>query len=275
MSLVATAIRFATVRALRDATLAEDRVWDSAIDPIDQTIQAEARPIITVSTDDSEGEIEGRDLLGANPMLALTIEMAVAQKVTIDVGDGEPATEIVVPHTDAGLELTINLMARQVTRALLVGNEWSDLWRLFIGGIDKMTTRRGASAEKGVRFAARQIVLHVVPLAEPSFGPIEPGGPWGKLLALMRADSELAHLADLIQTEIETPYLPSWRRAAVDLGLRDLGSLSIGIGPAVGQPAADEPTPPLSAASVTFPGGEWVGSEERINDALATPGGEE
>jgi len=268
MSLVAAAIRIAAVRALKGATLAEGRVSDSAIDPIDVTVQSEARPIITVSTDDTEGEPMGRDLLGYEQSLSLVIEMSLAQRVTVELGEGETAEEIVVPHTDASLEFALNLMGRQVQRALLAGNEWSDLLRLFIGRVDKVVGRRGASAEKGVRFAARQIVLHVLPLAEPSFGPVQSGGPWDKLLTLMRADPELGGFAKLMQAEIETPSLPEWRRIATDLGLRDFGSFGLGIGPAVDPPAPNETTPPLTGADVEFTDGNWVGNQEAIDAAL-------
>jgi len=44
MSLARLAMRVAAARAVKGVTLAEDRVFDSAIDPIDQTIERSASP---------------------------------------------------------------------------------------------------------------------------------------------------------------------------------------------------------------------------------------
>lgn len=46
MSLARLAMRIAAARALRGTTLAEARVYDSAIAPIDQTIAEERQPIL-------------------------------------------------------------------------------------------------------------------------------------------------------------------------------------------------------------------------------------
>ena len=62
MSLSRLAMRIAAARALKDATLAEARVFDSAIDPIDQTIAETRAPVLIVTTDDHEVETAGRDL---------------------------------------------------------------------------------------------------------------------------------------------------------------------------------------------------------------------
>ncbi len=57
-----------------------------------------------------------------------------------------------------------------------------------------MVTRRGASTEKGVRFAARQIIITLDPLLDPERGRGVPPEPWDRLLAKMAADDELTAL---------------------------------------------------------------------------------
>lgn len=275
MSLVALALRIVTVRALRDATLAMGRVYDSTIDPIDNKIVKGENPIIIVATDDDKREIEGRDLLGACRELDLVIELVVAAKVDVPTGpQGDPETEIVVLDTDEGFEVILNLMGRQVDRALLAGKTagtpWSDLWRDIVIKITSYTSKRGAGViEKGRRFTARQIIIQVDTIAEPSFGPIASGTIWHRILTAFRTDTALQKIADLIEAEITTPTLQDWRRAAVDLGLRDLGALRIGLGPAIENPPLNEQTPPLEEVTVIDPNGQtWVGNAQTIEDAL-------
>jgi hypothetical protein len=270
MSLVALALRLATVRALRGATLAADRVYDSKIDPIDHDAVNEANPIIIVATDDDDREVEGRDLLGARRKLDLVIELAVAAKTEVQTGEATQRS-VVVLDADAGFEIVLNLMGRQVDRALLAGaSPWSDLWRSVTAKVVKYESRRGAGVVKeGQRFAAHQLILQVDTIAEPSFGPVAPGSVWDRILTAMRTDASLMQIADLLQMEITTPTLADWRKAAADLGLRDVGAMSIGLGPAIENPPLTEPSEPL--VEVTFAdrdqGTTWVGNADTVNTA--------
>ena len=95
MSLARLAMRIAAARALRGATLAETRVYDSAIAPIDQTIAEERQPILIVITDDHEMEVTGRDLFHGSVSCDLVIEAAIAARVEFA---GEESV-VTIPHT--------------------------------------------------------------------------------------------------------------------------------------------------------------------------------
>jgi hypothetical protein len=239
MSLINLAVRIAAVKALKGATLAGDRVFDSQIDALDDRITKDKAPAIVVYIDEDHAKPLGKDLVNADRTVSLVIEISVASKVAI--GD---VTEVVIPYTDPGLETTINLIGYQIMKALQAGaSEWSELWRLFVVGIHEVAAVRGANAEKGVRWAARQIVMKCETLSEPAYGiaPAE-GGHWARLLAAMAADSDLAPIGSLIEGVISEPALADWRSAAAVLGVnRDVAD-GIGIAPldpaATGEAAA-------------------------------------
>lgn len=228
MSLVTLALRIATVKALRGATYAGERVYDSAMDPIDVTVeQAQALPVVVVYTDDDEPDIHGKDLMGAPRNISLVIETVVASKV--EASDGQDT--VVIPHTDAGLEATLAFMGRQVSRALLAqDSDWSRLWRDLVTDIPKCTIRRGAGSEKGARFAARQIVYTVDTLAEPYFGQeLEDDDYWSRFLTAMEADTDLAPMAGIMRAEIEDPALNPAQQAAASLGITAKAAAAIGL----------------------------------------------
>ena len=265
MSLVSLVLRIATVHALRGATFAEDRVHDSRIDPQD-LVSSDAEPFIIVAVDSVEAGASGRDLLGANGVVQLTLDLAVATRVVVtskrpDTGDGEEGEEeveeVVIPHTDAGMEITLDLMVRQIHRALLGANgPWSDLWRRVVTKVEKVQADRGASAEDGVRFATRQIIMSVNTLAEPSFGPAQ--SFWGDALALLRTETPLQPIADLMEAEIESAEVTSWRRTLGDLGLRSGYSLG-------GEPLLEEPPEAVTGIGIDdLPGVD----AQTIEDAL-------
>jgi len=161
MSLTRLAMRLAAARALLDRTLAGPRVFDSAVDPIDQTIAQQRQPLIVLTTDEHELEVTGRDLGSGNHRCELVIEIAIASRVEVPASDGDGGQiTIAIPHTDEGMELTLDIMEHQVVRALnRDDNAWSRVWMMLVPRITRSLSRRGASAENGVRFAARQLVL--------------------------------------------------------------------------------------------------------------------
>lgn len=240
MSLTRTMMRVATIKALAGATLAGDAVFDSAIDPIDQRISVEARPLIVVYTDDEEGEPAGRADLLQGDRVELVIECVVAGRVTIEVqnddGTTTPAVQISLPTTDAGLEITLDLIEAQVIRTLLSAPApWAVTWRSLAPRVHKHLSRRGASAEQGNRFAVRQLVLTCGLLMDPDRGgEVTEASAFGRALARMEADPELIQIATVIRAEAEGQPLADWRRAAARLGV-DLTVISaLGLGPPVG-----------------------------------------
>ena len=242
MSLTRLAMRVAAARALLDRTLAGARVFDSAVDPIDQAIAETRQPLLVLTTDEHELEVEGRDLGSGNHRCELVIEIAIASRVEVPASgsDGGQVT-IAIPHTDEGMELTLDIMEHQVLRALnRADNPWSSVWMKLVPRITRSLSRRGASAENGVRFAARQLVLSCDLVDTPvSGGGVAPNSAWGELLALMEGDPALSGIASLLRGEIEGELLAEWRRAAEALGVPLEVADQIGIGPATGNNADD------------------------------------
>jgi len=195
MSMPRLAVRLATVKALMGQTLAGDAVHDSAIQTIDVMAVGERRPFIVVYTDDGEVETRGGDLTSGQVMFGLTIECAV-----MALGDAEA---LGVPDTDARLEIDIDRLERQIKIALRHSKtEWADLWRGLVISATPLRSVRGASAESGTRFAARQLQMTVTSIAEPAYG-VPASGEWARFIALLEDDSETAGLAPVIRAEIE------------------------------------------------------------------------
>ena len=243
MSLGRLAMRIAAARALRNATLAEGRVYDSAIAPIDQTIAEERQPILIVTTDDHEMEVTGRDLFHGPVSCDLVIEAAIAARVEVP-GDGEPESVITIPHTDEGMELALDLMEHQVMAALIrERTPWSRVWMKLVPRLSRRLSRRGASVEKGVRFAARQIVLTCDLIEAPTDGAVvAEGTAWADLLSVMEQDTDLAPIARMLRAEIEGTPLADWRRAANMLGIHLETADAIGLGPVLDLAQDPQPT---------------------------------
>lgn len=245
MSLARLAMRIAAARALRGATLAGDRVFDSAIDPIDQAIAETRQPILIVSTEDQEMDITGRDLNHGRASCELVIEAAIAARVEVALPDGEGGeTTIAIPHTDEGMELVLDMIEHQAIAALIrERTDWSRVWMRLVPRIARRASRRGASSEKGVRFAARQITLTCDLIEAPTDGgPIPGNGTWADVLAVMDADAALAPIAAMLRAEIEGQPIADWRRAANMLGVELTTADAIGLGPVLNPlTTADDP----------------------------------
>jgi hypothetical protein len=234
MSLTRLVMRLAAARALRDRTLAGPRVFDSAVDPIDQTIAANRQPLLMLTTDEHEADITGRDLAGGTQRCDLVIEIAIASRVEVPASDGQGGQiSIAIPHTDEGMELTLDIIEHQVIAALTRDDAgWSRIWMQLVPRVTGRVSRRGASAENGVRFAARQLVLTCDLVDTPvAGGTIAPKSAWAEVLALMEADTVLADIASLLRAEIEGTPVANWRRAAEALGVPLEVANQIGIGP--------------------------------------------
>lgn len=244
MSLTRLAMRLAAARAVRDRTLAGARVFDSAVDPIDQTIVETRQPLIVVTTDEHALDITGRDLGSGNHACDLVFEVAIASRVEVPAPDGQGGQiTIAIPHTDEGMELTLDIMEHQIIAALTQDDgAWSATWMKLVPRVTRRLSRRGASAENGVRFAARQMVLTCdlvdTPVAGEALGS---NTAWGNVLTQMEADPDLATIASLIRTEIEGALLADWRRAAAELGIPLEVADQIGIGPVLD--FGDDPQP--------------------------------
>jgi len=230
MSLARLALRVAAARAIRGATLAEDRVYDSAIDPIDHAVLENRQPFVVVSTEDHDVAVTGRDLLYGAHECTLLIEMAVATRVAVD---GEAG--LTIPHTDEGMELVLDIIEHQIMAALTrERTAWSRVFMNLVPVIKSRKSRRGASAEGGVRFAARQIAITCdlieVPIAG---GPLLAGGTWDNVMSVIAEDADLAPIGQLMRAVIEGDAAADWHQAAHILGIHAETATKLGIGPGI------------------------------------------
>ena len=261
MSLSRLAMRVAAARAIRGATLAENRVYDSAIDPIDQTIVDNRLPIVTVSTEDHDATITGRDLFHANHSCRLVIETAVASRVVI-----EGTSEMAIPHTDEGMEIVLDIMEHQIMAALIrERTPWSRVWMRLVPVVKDITSKRAASSEGGVRYAARQIIITCDLISAPTDGgAIVDGSTWADTLAVFEADSQMAPIGQLLRTTITGEPLAEWRRDANRLGVPLAVADAIGLGP-VSLPSDD----PAELAEASLTGGlNVVANEDTIEEQM-------
>lgn len=228
MSLINLAIRTCLKQALIGRTLAEDRVHDSMVVPLDETLQTGMQPRIIVSTDDDMIVSTSFDLNVDARDLDVIIEMEVSAAVPVEA-DG---IAFQIPLTDAGLEASLDFLHRQVMRALAEpAAEWAELFRKFVGKPKKVLKRRGASNEKGVKFAARQIVITCEPANEPAYGA-PPSAVWSRLIAAMQAEGGgLARHGNLLAAELTGAPLPAWRVLQASMGWSDAEVQNLGPAP--------------------------------------------
>lgn len=203
MSFARLALRIATVRAIKGRTIAGPRVTDSEIGPIDEAPYGAFIPFVVVYTDDAEAVQSGTDLLGNDGSVALVIETGITTRQKPEESDSPegqpPADEWVFPTTDAGMELTVDAIERQILAELArPSNAWGELWRDMATTITSKKSQRGSSAKDGVRFAGRQLVLTVGTYREPTPGRALTGTIWQRFVDQVAADPEMG--ADLAAT---------------------------------------------------------------------------
>ena len=244
MSLVSTAMRICAVRALTGATLAGSRVFDSEIDPARlATESGEPAPIIVIYTADETGKGHGADLTSSPEKVDFLIHLLVAGQATAN--GQEDAGEIVshvIPETDSGLEITLDLLERQVFRVLQSSlSPYAEMWRLLKMGEHIFTVRRGASSKEGQqRFAAHEISISTGTIADPPLaGPRPP--IWQKVIDLFEADDNefIATVGKLIARECSGEPATLSQQAVAALGLPASWAEMIGLDPVLPTPAPD------------------------------------
>lgn len=148
-------------------------------------------------------------------------------------------------------------------------SDWSRVWMKLVPRVSRRLSRRGASVEKGVRFAARQIVLTCDLIEAHTDGAaIADGTAWADLLGVMASDADLAPIAAMLRSEIEGDPLADWRRAANMLGIHIETADALGLGP-----LADLTGDPMSFEELELTGGpepvvvNQAGSLGQIADA--------
>jgi hypothetical protein len=265
MSISRLALRIVTARALAGVTLAGSRVYDSAVEPIDLKVREQRAPFIVVLTDDHDRQVSGRDLRMGTDSVELVLEVAVATTVRAQSGADE---EVIVPHTDEGMEVILDLLGHQITETLMQGQgPWAKLWRDFVMRTPRIMSRRGASVENGLRFAARQMIVTCDTLADPIRGG-EMSGPWLRLLYAMEQDEATAGIAALVRYAVEgdVPLTPE-ALAAATFGLAPETVAAIGEAPVRDAQGA---LVPLTEVVVAIDGApDWDLTEEAADEAGA------
>lgn len=194
MSLVRFACRQAVVRALRGKTLCGEEIKDSHNPPAD-FLKDDAAPFAAVYTDAQGRNLRDLDPTRARDSLTVTIEIVVAAKLA-----GVKAKGWVIAGTDHGVELTIDVIERQIMAALADETDpWASIYRTIIRDNPTVRSERGAEANGALRRAGRQIVIEGSPLPEPAFGQA-PTGVWERFLSLCEADPVLADRVPLLKS---------------------------------------------------------------------------
>lgn len=172
MSLARTALRLAAVEALSAdpviALICAGRIHDTRITALDVN---EARPVITVYTEDDQGQgfsaNNGGEPFDRTCQLVVEITMTAKEEAVDDEGgplldvDGMPVPPTLYnPPTDRELEAAIELLEHRVVEALTVGEtSASRLVRQITRRISRVESRRHSTDETGERLANRLITL--------------------------------------------------------------------------------------------------------------------
>lgn len=250
MSLVRSCVRICAVAALRDRLWESVDVYDSDNTPLVDAVQQKPHPYVTVYTDDDDGaDIEARDIESGSRTLTMVIEFGIAAPMPA-AAEGEGPT-VAVPQTDASYELVIDSLDRQIGHALFTDprSSWGEHLRRMVLSIRSISRKRGGATEKGVRFAARQIVFQLQVLADPVPGVVlNPKSPI--LLFLDAAEAadpklDIAKAVPFLRSEVNITADWSWRQAQALLGLTREEVEGIGLAPAV---ITDDVEAPLTTA---------------------------
>jgi hypothetical protein len=238
MSIIRPILRMCVVAALRERTWAEDRVFDSDNTPLADalvTVPGTTKPYITVYTDeDTRTEIAGRDIYGATRNLTLVLEIGVASAVRVE---GTDQVEIELPATDAGMELSVDMVETQALAALIGDprSAWGELLRRIVVAIQRAPSQRGGSAEKGTRWAARQVVLVCDVIADPAPGTVLPEDHAVRTFITMAKTAppelRLAGAGEIIENILNATATSSWEQAQAWLGLTEKAVRGIGVAP--------------------------------------------
>lgn len=212
MSLARWALRTAAVEALKGQTLVGANVLDSeftalSIHPDGSIITDQKKPFIMVYTDDGKAgdrENKPRDIW-QNGVIDVVLEFGIAtpmMEVNEETGESF-ITGIELPVTDAAMELTLDLIDRQITAALTGTSAWADIWKDVSDHVVEIERRRVARAENGVRIAGRQTRIAVMAKPDPVPGTAGAGSTWHRFRDAI--DANLPALSAIATQFIDDP----------------------------------------------------------------------
>jgi len=231
--IIRSCIRMAAVKALRNSTWAEERCYDSETTPLQEAVKAAAKPFAVVYTEDLDDTIEGRDQLCPDKRnMKLVVEFGLAGRIEA-VDGGSP---VAIPATSDAMERAVDLFEYQIVTQLFhrPDNPWGELLRRMVPAVHSVASTRAGESERGVRWAARQRVMVVETIADPTPGEVlKASNPIFDFLTMARADEDmsLAKIPELIESLLSTTDRPTWRQAQAALGLTEDEVRGIGIAP--------------------------------------------
>lgn len=232
MSLVRPVVRMCTVLALKNNTIAEDRVYDSDNTPLADALTLQAKPYITVYTDeDNKLDINNMDLMSNARNLSLVIEFGVASAVATE----NSGVQVKIPATDEGMEVSVDYLETQIMSALLdPHNEWSEIWRNLVMKVVTIRSPRGGSADRSARWAARQLLMVCDTVSDQPPGVVvDDNHPLKRFVALAGQQSPPLPAANLIGNFLNATAAPEWRQVQAWLGLTKEGIEAIGQAPII------------------------------------------
>lgn len=272
------ALRVAAIEAIRGKTLVGDNVLDSEITALDadangNLITDQAKPFVRVYTDGSTStdSAEPRSFYEAG-RVELVIELAVAATMTVRNENGDKEVIDGIAATDAGLELHLDIVGRQIGDALSdPDNEWAEIFRSLCYRVQKIERARTSSSE-GTRLAAHQIKMTVELVDDPLRGEsLDSDHPLSVFLAKLEArtipnpahdpddpdspetlpDATATARAALMRAQLTGSNEP-WEAAQRRLGLTRPELLALGLGPIAGD--EDRSTPAFDAGAIEVTG---------------------
>lgn len=273
MSIVTIALQILTAKALQDQTLAGSSVISEPVDPLAEDYQMSPNPIIAVFTGgDARGEVEGRDLLGANREVELSIQIYCPERVGISI-DGFEAK--ISTRSGGGGDVVVGVIERQIERALLYSDTPAAvLWRKLVTKIKSAHSQPYLfEMSKGARLVAQEILYTIDAGGDPSYGvPIDEVGFWADIVEFFAGDPVYAPIAAWIRFEIEGPEGgDAGRSRQADIGTTETAARFLSL-----RPLVDTPNAAIEFAVVdTAPDGETIVVDAAVAaDALPPDTGE-
>lgn len=211
MSLTRIAARIAAVQALRGRTLVGDNVLDSQIGALDVAADGslrtdEDRPFISVYADAAKSDDNVLRSWVDNGATEFLFEMGItAAHTEMDEDTGETILlGVGIPATDANFEFTLDVVARQIGDTMTdPENEWAEIFRKFLRGIDRIERARTSGDGSGIRLAAQQIKVTADLIADPLRGAeLKPTHALAMFFAKAEEVPELAATVALMQAQL-------------------------------------------------------------------------
>jgi len=256
------ALRIAVQEALRGQTLAGANVLDSQIAALDLDADGSLRtdqdkPFLSVNTDG--GNISagnGLMILFNDSSVELVIEAGISAAM-VEQDEGTGVTHIVgvgLPATDAAMEMTLDLMMRGVSDALVdPANSWAEIVRSLLVSVSGVERSRVGQKSNGTRLAAHELRIRAEIVQDPVKGADIAGTTLAAFLAALAADGSpsLIKVKEAFESVLAGEAV-DWQLVQRELGLSNGQSIALG-----GRPLAPDDNgeaAPLDEGSIEIVG---------------------